>query len=272
MPQKKWKPEEYDEQCILQYNTAMSMLDTLSLRGDEKILDVGCGTGKISLQMAKERVPNGCVLGVDINAAMIEFAKTHNSRENLSYGCEDILTFDKENYFDIAVSFWTLSWIPMKDQIKALNNIIRSLNEDGKLFLMYPMRHDAYDVVDAVIKMPRWQEYFVGYSMPRAFITEQLYKNAIISKIPMIITVEKKEIECCYKDDKEMMDSINCWLAHVDEIPEPEDKQEFLKDVVKAYKIHRGISTPTMYYSTLEMTGEKYTFENVPEPRFKCCL
>lgn len=128
MPQKNWKPEEYNEQCVLQYNTAMSMLNTHSFNGYEKILDVGCGTGKISLQIAKDRVPNGCVLGVDINAAMIKFAKTHNTRENLSYECNDILTFNKENYFDLAVSFWTLSWIPMKDQLIALNNIIRSLN------------------------------------------------------------------------------------------------------------------------------------------------
>lgn len=88
----------------------------------------------------------------------------------------------------------------------------------------------------------------------------------------MVIKVEKKEIECRYKDDKKMMESINCWLAHVDEIPKQEDKQEFLMDIVKAYKTHRGISTPTMYYSTLEMTGEKYTYENVSEPRLKCRL
>lgn len=272
MPQKNWKPKEYNEQCVLQYNTAMAMLNTLPLKGNEKILDVGCGTGKISLQIAKDRVPKGCVLGVDINSAMIEFAKDHNNHENLSYECNDILNFNKENYFDLAVSFWTLSWIPMKDQLKALNNIIRSLNENGKLFLMYPMKHDAYDVVDKVIKMPRWQEYFVGYSMPRAFITEQLYKLAIISKIPMDIRVHKKELECHYKDEEEMKDSINCWLAHVDEIPKQEDKQEFLMDVVNAYKKHRGISTPTMYYSTLEIIGEKYTFDNVFEMKYTASL
>ena len=41
MPQKNWKPEEYDSQSVLQYNTAMSMLNTLTLKGNEKLIDFG---------------------------------------------------------------------------------------------------------------------------------------------------------------------------------------------------------------------------------------
>lgn len=260
MPPKVWKPEEYDRQCVLQYNTAMTMLDSLTLEGDEKILDVGCGTGRITEQIAIKRLIKGSILGLDVNERMVAFAKEKYRTINLSFECQDVLTMDHEDCFDIVVSFWTLSWIPMEEQLTALTNIIHSLNESGRLFLMYPLKHDAYEVVTAVTKRPEWQKYFETYTMPRAFITAEQYK-AILEQIPMEIHVEQKEIECCYKDDQEMIASINCWLAHVDEIPNEEDKNKFLMAVVAAYKEFRKITEPTMYYSTLEITGNKNTFE-----------
>lgn len=263
MPQKNWNPEDYDRQSVLQYNTAMTMLNKLILNGDEKILDVGCGTGRITFQIAKERLnPNGEIVGIDINEKMIGFAKAHYKNTNLFFECQDVLSLDYENHFDIAISFWTLSWIPFDDQLAALNNIIRSLNESGKLFLMYPMKHDAYDVVSEVIKMPKWVDYFTNYGMPRSFITDEQYQEEIIRNIPMELGIVKKEIECRYQDDNEMMASINCWLAHVDQLPSEQEKQQFLLDVTSAYKKHRGITEPIMYYSVLEITGSKLTYQH----------
>lgn len=261
MPQKVWNPEDYDKQCVLQYNTAMNMLSTLPLQGNEKIIDIGCGTGKISSQIANERIPDGHLVGVDINEEMISFAREHYVANNLSFECNDILNITHEDYFDVAISFWTLSWVPMDVQLAALNNIIKSLNENGKLFLMYPLKHDAYDVVNQVIQKPEWKVFFTDYSMPRSFITEEQYRDEIIDSIPMEINLVRKEIECRYQDDNEMKSSINCWLAHVDQIP-AELKDIFLDDVLNSYKAYRGISEPIMYYSTLEITGEKNTLRN----------
>ncbi|MFC3908548.1 class I SAM-dependent methyltransferase [Legionella dresdenensis] len=263
MPQKNWNPHEYDKQSVLQYNTAMSMLNTLPLKGNEKILDIGCGTGRITSQIARERLTNGgSIIGLDINEGMIDYAKNNYVHNNLSFECKNVLDMDHEESFDLVISFWTLSWIPLKDQADALQKIIQSLNEDGNLFLMYPLKHDAYEVVTEVIKRPHWQKYFQNYAMPRSFITEEQYKDLILSHIPMDISVQKKEIECRYTSDQEMVDSINCWLAHVDEISEPREKNQFLWEVAEAYKAFRGISTPAMFYSTLEITGCKNTLQN----------
>lgn len=267
MPQKVWNPKDYDTQCVLQYNTAMIMLDSLEFQGNEKVLDIGCGTGKISAQIATQRLTGeGLVLGLDVNENMIQFAINKYKADNLHFECNDVLTMNYENYFDIAVSFWTLSWITMDEQLSALNNIIHSLNEDGKLYLMYPLKHDIYDVVSNIITDPKWLPFFSNYSMPRNFITEEQYRDEIIEHIPLDITLEKKEIECHYKDDAEMMASINCWLAHVDEIPSQEDKSQFLTDVMEAYKKHRGIEEPIIYYSILELTASKLSLQNYLRP------
>lgn len=277
MPGKKWNPSEYDEQSILQYRTAMSMLHDFSLTGNENILDVGCGSGKISHQLAR-KVSRGHVTGLDINHDMIKFARkkyqatgifscissyfSSSKTNNLSFDCQDIVTMDYKNCFDVVVSFWTLSWVPKEHQVKALQNIVGSLKEGGRLLLMYPMRHDAYDVVNQVIVRDEWKDYFVNYEQPREFISEEFYRNEIINQISITMHVTKKEIACDYTSDKEMIDSINCWLGHVDVVPE-EKKEKFLISVAEAYKKHRGINKPTMYYSTLEITGQKPIHKNI---------
>lgn len=214
MPEKNWSPAEYDKQSVLQYKTAMKMLEDLTLDGHEEILDVGCGSGKISAELAR-RVPEGNVIGLDRNESMIQFANDKYRTDNLSFECQDIVTMSYDRCFDAVVSFWTLSWVPMEHQATALENISNSLKENGRLLLMYPMRHDAYDVVDLVIQKPEWRDFFVNYPPPRQFITEEYYREEIINHMPMEMHVEKKELACHYTNDKEMRDSINCWLRHV---------------------------------------------------------
>ena len=55
---------------------AQEVLALLDLKGSERILDVGCGEGKITAEIAS-RVPRGSVVGVDPSRDMIGFAKRH---------------------------------------------------------------------------------------------------------------------------------------------------------------------------------------------------
>jgi ubiquinone/menaquinone biosynthesis C-methylase UbiE len=89
MPEKAWDPEKYDEQSVLQYRTAMQMLETFPFTGDEHVLDVGSGSGKISDTLA-QRVLNGRVVGADRNHDMIEFAQRKYKKSNLSFVETDV--------------------------------------------------------------------------------------------------------------------------------------------------------------------------------------
>ena len=71
-----WLAGDYYRQSSLQQAMAEEQLRTLTLQGSERILDVGCGDGKISAAIA-ERVPAGSVLGVDPSHDMIAFASSH---------------------------------------------------------------------------------------------------------------------------------------------------------------------------------------------------
>src|SRR5271169_1472649 len=75
-PMTEWHASDYYGQSGLQKAMAEEQLSLLSLEGAERILDLGCGDGKITAEIAT-RVPRGSVLGVDPSRDMVAFASSH---------------------------------------------------------------------------------------------------------------------------------------------------------------------------------------------------
>ena len=73
-----WDAAEYSRRSSLQEAMAQEVLALLDLNGPERILDVGCGDGKITAEIAI-RVPPASVVGVDPSRDMISFAQSHFS-------------------------------------------------------------------------------------------------------------------------------------------------------------------------------------------------
>ena len=71
-----WNARNYYRQSSLQQAMAEEALGLLTLEGTESILDVGCGDGKITAEIAT-RLTRGMVLGVDPSHEMIAFASSH---------------------------------------------------------------------------------------------------------------------------------------------------------------------------------------------------
>src|SRR5271163_4930408 len=111
-----WKASEYERISALQHTMAEEVLALLSLKGDERVLDIGCGNGKNTSEIAA-RVPRGSVVGVDFSTNMIAFARSQYvaSHPNLKFEVADArhLPFGPE--FDLVVSFNALHWVPEQE-------------------------------------------------------------------------------------------------------------------------------------------------------------
>ena len=64
MTQFTWDPEDYERHSAQQERWARELVAKLQLAGDETVLDIGCGDGKVTAEIAS-RVPEGRVLGID---------------------------------------------------------------------------------------------------------------------------------------------------------------------------------------------------------------
>jgi ubiquinone/menaquinone biosynthesis C-methylase UbiE len=119
------------------------------LKPDIKVLDVGCGPGTISLDMAQNYVKDGHVVSVDAAADVIEVAKTSAKEKgvsNIEFSVEDIYNLPyADSSFDLVFSHQVIQYLP--DRPRALQELLRVTKPGGHVavreadvdaFVFYP--------------------------------------------------------------------------------------------------------------------------------------
>ena len=173
-----WDAAEYSRCSSLQEAMAQEVIALIDLNGSERILDVGCGDGKITAEIAS-RAPKGRVVGVDPSRDMISFAQSHykpSERPNLRFQIADARSLPFHNEFDLVVSFNALHWV--LEQEAALRSIHSALISGGKAQLRFVpagRRESLEDVVEEIRRTPRWRPYFGGFHAPYLHLTPEEY-------------------------------------------------------------------------------------------------
>ncbi len=140
----------------------------MQFKEDERVLDVGCGEGRLTIEIAK-RVPKGNVLGIDISANMIrEAQKSYCDVPNVSFERIDATKFDMKDKFDRAISFEAFHWI--EDQLGALKKIFAALKPGGRLYIV--MKTSRKNPIFEAMESKKWsgvlqksKAHFQGHSL-----------------------------------------------------------------------------------------------------------
>jgi len=137
------------------------------LRDGQRILELGCGWGSLSLWMA-EKFPNARITGVSNSATQKQFIEAEAARsgvQNLTILTRDMNVFDTHETFDRVVSVEMFEH--MKNYQMLLANIARWLAPDGKLFVhIFTHREFAYHYVDKGPSDWMTRYFFSGGQMP----------------------------------------------------------------------------------------------------------
>ncbi len=158
---------------------AQEVLALLSLKGSERILDVGCGDGRVTAEIAA-RVPDGSVVGVDASQDMIAFASRRFDRgtqPNLHFEVADARSLGFQDEFDLAVSFNALHWIT--DQQLPLRCIHSALHRSGRAQLrLVPdgERKSLETTIEETRLSSRWAQYFPDFVNPYLHMTSEQYQ------------------------------------------------------------------------------------------------
>lgn len=229
----KWNPSEYSTNSQAQYKLANELLAKIKLSGSESFLDIGCGDGKITAQIAL-LLPNGKVTGVDSSPDMIDFAKRNFSSDkyyNLKFALMDAqnLTFGPE--FDIAFSNAALHWIP-GSHVEILKGVRRALKPGGRLFFQMGGKGNADDILnigDELIKTDKWNAYFKDFNFKYNFPSDSDYRQWLNAADLKIIRVE-----LLHKDmEQNGIDGLSAWMRTT-WLPYLQQLPENLKDVFVA--------------------------------------
>jgi trans-aconitate 2-methyltransferase len=176
-----WDAADYERISGLQQAMAEEVLALLDFKGSERILDVGCGNGKITAEIAA-RVPNGSVLGVDPSHEMITFASSHYDAAaypNLRFEIADARRLPYREEFDVVVSFNALHWIRQQDE--ALQSIYAAMKPGARAQLRLVCdgsRRSLEHVIEETCFSPRWAPYYQGFHQPYLHLTPEQYSEA----------------------------------------------------------------------------------------------
>lgn len=173
-----WNPEDYAKNSDAQLKWAQELRSTLNLHGDESVLDVGCGDGKITADFATA-LPKGEVIGVDRSPEMIAYAqRTYPATQypNLSFARVDARSLDFDHRFDLIFSNAVLHWVD--DHQAFLKGAARSLKQGGRLVISCGGKGSAADILQVFSKIVTedpWKKYFNGFHNPYFFYGTQDY-------------------------------------------------------------------------------------------------
>jgi trans-aconitate 2-methyltransferase len=127
-----WDAATYDRVANPQARWGSAVLDRLPLRGDERVLDAGCGSGRVT-ELLLGRLPHGDVVALDGSAAMVEEARRRLGGDpRVTFVIADLLQpLPAEPPVDAILSTATFHWITDHDRL--FRNLAAVLRPGGRL-------------------------------------------------------------------------------------------------------------------------------------------
>lgn len=175
-----WDARGYARHSSEQQRWGRELIAKLGLKGTERLLDIACGDGKVTAEIAA-RLPLGSVLGIDNSPDMIALARQLFSAEkhsNLAFRVEDARSLPFQEEFDVVFSNAALHWV--LDHRPVLAGIRQSLRLGGRVLLQMGGKGNGAEllaVFDRLMKAERWAAYFQDFSFPYGFFVPEQYNG-----------------------------------------------------------------------------------------------
>ena len=171
MTKRGWDGKTYDRIGTPQLEWGKVVLDRLELRGDETIVDAGCGSGRVT-ELLLERLPDGQVIALDGSSSMIEAARERlGGHANIEFAVMDLLELDLgDRQVDGVISTATFHWIT--DHARLFEQLHAIIRPGGQLVAQCGGKGNIAKVLEqayALMAEPEWSAFFEGYVDPHRF-------------------------------------------------------------------------------------------------------
>jgi trans-aconitate 2-methyltransferase len=151
---REWDAARYDAVAAPQTRWGLAVLDRLVLDGGERVLDAGCGSGRVTEALAG-RLPGGRVVALDASTSMLEQARrrlAHLGRR-VRFVHADLLelqpsVLEEDVPLDAVFSTATFHWIT--DHARLFANLAALLRPGGQLVAQCGAEGNVQRLIDAV--------------------------------------------------------------------------------------------------------------------------
>ena len=228
-----WNASTYHTQSGPMVEMARRVLERLPLRGDETVLDAGCGTGRVTALLL-DRLPRGRVIAADADPDMVRVAQ----QELAIFGDRvvveqlDLLSLDLDEAVDAVLSTATFHWILDHDALFA--NLFRALRPGGQLVAQcggFGNIRSNLAAAEEASRDPRWAERFEGWSRPNLYATPE-ETSARLEAAGFV------EVNCWLEPNPVVPDDPRSYMetitigAHVQRLETQADRDAFMDEVM----------------------------------------
>lgn len=232
-----WDAEDYSRSSAAQQVWARELIGKLHLNGDESVLDIGCGDGKVTAEIAA-LVPRGTVLGIDSSPEMVDFANRNfgDSRANVGFLLKDARDLDYVEEFEVVFSNATLHWVI--DHRPVLRGIARALKPGGRILLQMGGFGNAADILSLMDALPddtKWKRYFPESVQAYGFYGPGEYREWLLEAGLTARRVELLTKDMAQRGAEGLASWVRTtWLPYTQRVPE-DLREEFISDIVERH-------------------------------------
>jgi len=259
-----WNGKDYEQHSQAQQKWARELIGKLNLKGTEDVLDLGCGDGKVTAEIANS-IHSGSVVGVDSSGLMIELATKRypaNKYSNLSFVVMDATNLTFKEQFGVVFSNAALHWV--KNHKPVIEGLYRSLKPDGKILLQMGGKGNAEGILSVLGELQtsnEWRQYFTNFEFPYGFLGIEEYQRLLHESGFSINRVEfiPKDME---HDGRSGLEGWirTTWLPYTERIPK-EKRNEFIRILSTEYIKQQPIDSNGKVHVAMvriEVEAEKY--------------
>ncbi|MBM3808209.1 MAG: methyltransferase domain-containing protein [Acidimicrobiia bacterium] len=231
-----WNATSYDKVSAPQTTWGQKVLNRLQVNGDERAIDAGCGSGRLTAALM-ERLPGGRLIAIDRSWNMLMTARA-NLRPALgprvSFVQVSLPAMPFAGWADLVFSTATFHWI--SDHAALFSGIFQALRRGGRLHAQCgggPNLHHAHALAEQVMHAAPFSPYFADWLGPWEFADPEITASRLASAgfIDVDTTLEEAPTRLAGEADYREFVTTVIYHAHLARLPDEALKQSFIDRV-----------------------------------------
>ena len=262
MSERDWNAAKYhavSDPQVRWGRAVVAKLGQLGLRGDEAIVDAGCGTGRLTAELL-DRWPGARVIAVDASPSMLDIAKGHLARfgDRVAFVCADLQTWFDEGCADVVFSTATFHWI--KDHPKLFGNVHRCLRAGGWLCAQCgggPNLAVQHGRSERVMRSEPFARFFADWTDPWEFASAEVGRQRLVDAGFVRVDTSVEPAPVVFSEADAFRDFVTTVIfrAHLARLPDDALRAEFVERLTEM----AGRDTPPycLDYCRLNLLGQR---------------
>lgn len=243
--------DQYDEHSTTQRTQADYLLWRLEQFVNNRdlvpsrILDIGCGSGALTVEIAEE-YSTANLVGIDKSEAQIQKAKQDYTHPRIQYKTADIVEYNPANPFDVIISNSTMHWV--QKQERAYRNIYECIDLGGILAIHQGAKgcySELHDAAEQAYEELGFEEYFQDFQFPLVYYEkdemDRLLRNHGFQPLK-IDQMESEQPDTLVEDFAEAS-----LLSYRKQLSNDAEKQAFVKRYKSIAREYDEIDTTRLY-------------------------